>query len=73
MKTTTKAMRRSLYFVFVAVAVGGANAAALTGLFVASATAAPDPCAASEVARTVGSVATRPAAISTRTRKPTRR
>ena len=31
---------------------------ALTGLFVASATAAPDPCAASEVARTVGSVAT---------------
>ena len=32
--------------------------AALTGLFVPSATAAPDPCAASEVARTVGSVAT---------------
>ena len=32
--------------------------AALTGLFVPSATAAPDPCAASEVAKTVGSVAT---------------
>ena len=58
MKTTTKAMRRSLYSVFAAAAVGGAGVAALTGLFVPSATAAPDPCAASEVAKTVGSVAT---------------
>ena len=59
MTTTTKAMRRSLYFVFAAAAaVGGATVAALTGLFVPSATAAPDPCAASEVAKTVGSVAT---------------
>ncbi len=54
---TTKAMRRSLYSVFAA-AVGGASVAALTGLFVPSATAAPDPCAASEVAKTVGAVAT---------------
>jgi heme-binding protein len=55
MNTTTKALRRSLYAVFAASAAGGAMVAALA---VPSATAAPDPCAASEVARTVGSVAT---------------
>ena len=55
MNTSTKALRRSLYAVFAASAVGGAMVAALA---VPSATAAPDPCAASEVARTVGSVAT---------------
>jgi heme-binding protein len=49
---TAKALRRSLYAVFAASAVGGA------ALAVPSATAAPDPCAASEVARTVGSVVT---------------
>jgi heme-binding protein len=54
MKTTTTALRRSLYAVFAASAVGGAAVAALA---VPSATAASDPCAASEVARTVGSVA----------------
>jgi hemophore len=54
MKTTTKALRRSLYAAFAASAVGGATVAALA---VPSATAASDPCAASEVARTVGSVA----------------
>lgn len=55
MNTTTRAVRRSLYAVFAASAAGGAVVAALA---VPSATAAPDPCAASEVARTIGSVAT---------------
>ncbi|OKH64820.1 hypothetical protein EB74_08540 [Mycobacterium sp. SWH-M5] len=48
-------LRRTLGTVFVATAVGGAATAALLG---PSATAATDPCAASEVARTVGKVAT---------------
>ncbi len=55
MKTTARALRRGLCAVFAASAVGGAGVAALAG---PSATAATDPCAASEVARTVGSVAT---------------
>ena len=55
MNATTKAMRRRLYAVFAASAVGGA---AVVALAVPSATAATDPCAASELARTVGSVAT---------------
>jgi hemophore len=55
MNTSTKTVRRSLYAVFIASAAGGATVAALA---VPSATAAPDPCAASEVARTIGSVAT---------------
>lgn len=58
MKTTTKAMRRSLYSVFAAAAAGGAAVAALAMPFTPSATAAPDPCAASEVANTVARVAT---------------
>jgi hemophore len=57
MNTTTKALRRGLYAVFAAVAVGGASVAALMGNPVPSATAATDPCAASELARTIGSVA----------------
>ena len=55
MTSTTKALRRSLYAVFAASAAGGAAVAALV---VPSATAATDPCAASELARTIGSVAT---------------
>jgi heme-binding protein len=55
MNTTTKALRRSLYALFAASAVGGAAVAALA---VPSATAATDPCAASELARTIGWVAT---------------
>jgi hemophore len=58
MNTTTKALRRSLYAVFAASVVGGAGMAALLGSTVPSATAATDPCAASELARTIGSVAT---------------
>ena len=54
MKTTARTLRRGLYAVFAASAVGGGAVAALAG---PSATAATDPCAASEVARTVGSVA----------------
>jgi hemophore len=55
MRTTTKALRRSLAAVFAGSAVGGVAVAALA---VPSATAASDPCAASELARTIGSVAT---------------
>jgi heme-binding protein len=54
-RLSIKALRRSLYAVFAASAAGGAMVAALA---VPSATAAPDPCAASQVAKTVGSVAT---------------
>lgn len=52
---TTSAARRGLYGVFAACLSGGAAAAAMAG---PSATAANDPCAASEIARTIGSVAT---------------
>ena len=57
MKTTTKALRRSLAAVFAASAVGG-GVAVLMANTVPSATAATDSCAASELARTIGSVAT---------------
>lgn len=56
MKTTTTALRRSLTGVVTATAVSGAVAAAL--LANPSATAAKDPCVASEVARTTGKVVT---------------
>ncbi|WP_102145783.1 hemophore [Mycobacterium hubeiense] len=55
MNTTTKALRRGLYTALTACAATGAAVAVLA---VPSATAAPDPCAASEVAKTVGTVAT---------------
>lgn len=57
MKTTTGAMRRGLFGVFAASAVAGAVVAAPSLPGTPSATAAPDPCAASEVAKTIGSVA----------------
>lgn len=57
MKTTTTIIRRGLGAVFAASAVGGALAAAMAIPGAPSATAATDPCAASEVARTIGSVA----------------
>lgn len=47
-------VRRGLFAAFAVVAAGGAAVAALA---VPSATAATDPCAASQVAKTVGSVA----------------
>ena len=55
MKMTTPALRRALYGVFASCLVGGAAVAVMS---VPSATAANDPCAASEIARTIGSVAT---------------
>jgi hemophore len=58
MKTTATITRRSLVAVFAASAVGGAVAVAMGVQGTPSATAAADPCAASEVARTIGSVAT---------------
>ena len=58
MVSTAKALRRSLYAVFAASAAGGASVAALMGNPAPSATAATDPCAASELAKTIGSVAT---------------
>jgi hemophore len=58
MISTANALRRSLYAVFAASAAGGVSVAVLMGNPVPSATAATDPCAASELARTIGSVAT---------------
>ncbi|MGV0744108.1 hemophore [Mycolicibacterium sp. XJ870] len=55
MKPTKADLRRTLAAAFTATAAGGAAVAALMA---PSATAASDPCAASEVARTVGRVAT---------------
>ncbi len=55
MEATTRAVRRALYGVFASCLVG---AAAVAMTMVPSATAANDPCAASEIARTIGSVAT---------------
>src|SRR3954464_13936792 len=55
--STAKALRRSLFAVFAASAAGGAIVAALMGNAAPSATAATDPCAASELARTIGSMA----------------
>jgi heme-binding protein len=57
-RLTAAALRRGLYAVLAATAAGGAIVAALMGNTVPSATAAPDPCAASQVAKTVGAVAT---------------
>lgn len=57
-KTATPAVRRCLGGVFAATVVGGAMLAAMATPSAPSATAATDPCAASEVARTIGSVAT---------------
>jgi heme-binding protein len=59
MRSITAVLRRGLFATFAA--VGGAAVVAITvssSPVMPSATAAPDPCAASEVARTVGSVAT---------------
>jgi hemophore len=58
MFSTTTALRRGLYAVFAASAAGGAVAMALAVNPAPSATAATDPCAASELAKTIGSVAT---------------
>ena len=54
MTPTHGSARRSLFAAFAVCAAGGA---AVVALSVPSAIAAPDPCAASQVAKTVGSVA----------------
>lgn len=63
MRSTTAVLRRGLFATFAASVLGGAAVVAVTVssspvAAMPSATAAPDPCAASEVARTIGSVAT---------------
>ena len=61
MSPSSQAARRSLCAGFAVTAAGGAAVFALTvptGSSIPSATAAPNPCAASEVARTIGAVAT---------------
>ncbi|MBJ7340067.1 hemophore [Mycolicibacterium sp.] len=58
MTTATPRLRRYLAGVFAASAVGGVIVTAISLPGTPSATAAADPCAASEVARTIGSVAT---------------
>ncbi|EID10509.1 hemophore [Mycolicibacterium phlei] len=57
MTTSTGLVRRSILAVFAVTAAGGAVTAALVAPSAPSATAAQDPCAASEIARTIGSVA----------------
>jgi len=54
-RVTAAGLRRSLCGLFAATALGGAVATTLT---TSSATAAPDPCAVSQIAKTVGTVAT---------------
>jgi heme-binding protein len=56
MRTTAGAARRGLGALFAVTAAGGAAVAALAAVS-PSATAATDPCSASEVAKTVGAVA----------------
>jgi heme-binding protein len=57
MNTTAKRARRTLGAAFAVSAAGGVLVCALTGPGTPAASAAQDPCAASQVARTVGSVA----------------
>ena len=57
MKTTTSAIRRCLGSVFATSAVGGVVVVALAIPGTPSADAAADPCAASSIAHTIGSVA----------------
>ncbi len=58
MTTITTTVRRRLATVFAMCATGGVAVASMAVPWTPSATAATDPCAASEVARTIGSVAT---------------
>ena len=58
MITMSVLARRGLFGVFAVTAAGGAAVAAVAVPGAISATAATDPCAASEVAKTIGSLAT---------------
>ncbi len=50
-----RSLRRALFGAFAVSALGGGGVA--VGLLTPAATAAPDPCAASQIAKTIGSVA----------------
>lgn len=69
MKTGTATTRRRLLAVLIALALPGAAVALLAE---PSATGASDPCAASEVARTVGRSPSRWATTWIHTQRPTR-
>lgn len=58
MTVTTAPLRRGLFTAFAGAAVGGAALLGMSGVSAPAADAAPDPCAASQIAKTVGSVAT---------------
>ena len=58
MTVTTAPLRRGLFAVFAGSAIGGAALLGMSGVSAPAADAAPDPCAASQIAKTVGSVAT---------------
>jgi hemophore len=58
MTVTTAPLRRGLLAVFAGSAIGGAALLGMPGASAPVAGAAPDPCAASQIAKTVGSVAT---------------
>ena len=58
MTVTTEPLRRGLLIAFAGSAIGGAALLGTAGVGAPAAEAAPDPCAASQIAKTVGSVAT---------------
>jgi len=58
MTVITAPLRRGLFIAFAGTAVGGAALLGMAGVGAPAADAAPDPCVASQIAKTVGSVAT---------------
>ncbi|GAA2549497.1 hemophore [Mycolicibacterium diernhoferi] len=58
MTVITASARRGLLAAFAGAAVGGAALLGAAGVHAPAADAAPDPCAASQIAKTVGSVST---------------
>lgn len=58
MTISTAPLRRGLFAAFAGSAIGGAALLGMSGVSTPAAEAAPDPCAASQIAKTVGSVAT---------------
>ena len=58
MTVTTATLRRAVFAVFAGSAIGGVALLGMSGVSAPSAGAAPDPCAASQIAKTVGSVST---------------
>lgn len=58
MSVITASLRRGLFTAFAGSAIGGAALLGMSGVSAPAADAAPDPCAASQIAKTVGSVAT---------------